>query len=97
MSTIEDWRAEIDRIDEELLRLLNERARIALEIGALKRATGAPLYDGAREQRVLAHVRCANRGPLNDRAVVKIFRCIVGETRRMAMRHVAEVELNQRA
>ncbi|MER3428477.1 MAG: chorismate mutase [Pyrinomonas sp.] len=97
MSTIEDWRAEIDRIDKELLHLLNERARIALEIGALKRTTGAPLYDGARERQVLAHVRCANRGPLDDRAVMKIFRRIIGETRRVAIEHLTEVELNGRA
>ncbi len=35
--TIEDWRAEIDAIDDELLRLLNNRASLAVKVGESKR------------------------------------------------------------
>ena len=73
---IEDWRREIDDVDRELLRLLNMRARLALKVGALKRAAGLPLYDSTREQEVLTEACRENDGPLDDRAVAKIFRRI---------------------
>ena len=48
---IERWRNEIDEIDEELLRLLNMRARLAIKVGSLKRASGIPVRDREREVR----------------------------------------------
>ena len=51
--SIESWREEIDRIDSELLRLLNMRARIAIKVAALKKAAALPLNDKDREQEVL--------------------------------------------
>ena len=81
--SIEDWRAEIDAIDKELLRLLNARARLALKVGASKRSAGLSLCDRAREHEVLARVRRFNRGPLDEQAVVAIFRLIIRESRRV--------------
>ncbi len=51
--SIEDWRRRIDEIDRQLVELLNERARCAIEIGRLKRAVGLPLYQPDREKEVL--------------------------------------------
>ena len=79
---IEDWREEIDAIDQELLLLLNRRARMAQKIGALKRAAGLPIYDADREHSVLSQVQDANAGPLDEPAVAKLFRRIIRETRR---------------
>ena len=45
---IEDWRAEIDAIDNELLRLINQRARLAMKVGSLKKSAGLPLSDPDR-------------------------------------------------
>lgn len=80
---IEDWRAEIDAIDSQLLRLLNQRLRLALKLGSLKKSAGLPLCDPGRERDVLARARGANAGPLDDKAVAKIFRAIIRETRRL--------------
>ena len=82
-TTIHDWRAQIDIIDSELLRLLNRRAQLAIEIGALKRRDDSPLCDPTRERQVLIRVRGSNSGPLDDEAVAKIFRCIIDESRRL--------------
>jgi chorismate mutase-like protein len=82
-TTIHDWRAQIDIIDEELLRLLNRRAQLAIEIGALKRRDASPLCDPSRERQVLTRATTANSGPLDDEAVTKIFRCIIDESRRV--------------
>jgi chorismate mutase len=80
---IEDCREEIDRIDGELLRLLNRRARLALEIGELKARAGLPLKDEGREREVLSRSSVANAGPLGQNSVARIFRRIIRESRRV--------------
>ncbi len=50
-------RSEIDRIDEEILRLYRERLRVCREIGRVKALIGAPLEDGVREAVVLSRAR----------------------------------------
>ena len=80
--TIEDWRARIDEIDNELLRLLNVRARLAIRVGESKRSAGLSVLDGAREREVIERARRANAGPLDDRAVARLFRRIIQESRR---------------
>ena len=72
--TLDDWRRQIDALDCELLRLLNQRAAIACEIAAIKVATGLPAYDGNRERQVLARVAEQNTGPLDQQSVTDIFR-----------------------
>jgi len=80
---IEDCREEIDRIDVELLRLLNRRALLALEIGELKTRAGLPLKDEEREREVLSRSSRANAGPLADGSVARIFRRIIRESLRV--------------
>jgi chorismate mutase-like protein len=79
--TIDDWRRKIDEMDRQLVELLNERSRCALEIGRLKRAASLPLYQPEREQEILANVEAANRGPLPDRAIRRLFERILDEAR----------------
>lgn len=81
--SIEKRRNEIDILDAELLRLLNERARIASELGALKVSSGLPVYDGRRERQILARLCESNQGPLDQESVSSIFRCIIRESRRL--------------
>ncbi len=80
---IEDWRKEIDLIDEQLIRLLNRRARCAIEIGRIKRQAGLAIYSPAREVEVIAHVVKLNGGPLDREAVRRLFERIIDESRRI--------------
>ena len=80
---IEHWRKEIDEIDAELLRLLNMRARLALKVGVLKQAAELPCCDPERERNVLQRLQQINDGPLDERAVGKVFRRIIRESRRV--------------
>ena len=80
---IEHWRSEIDQIDAELLRLLNIRARLALKVGALKQAAHLPFCDPERERTVLQRLQEINNGPLDERAVGKLFRRIIRESKRV--------------
>jgi chorismate mutase domain of proteobacterial P-protein, clade 2 len=80
---IEHWRKEIDEVDLELLRLLNVRARLALKVGALKKAAALPIVDPDRERLVLQRLQELNNGPLDQRAVAKLFRRIIRESKRL--------------
>ena len=87
MRTLEDLRKDIDRVDEVLVRLLNERARVACEIGRLKKDLGVEVYQPEREKQVLAHVRSiAAEGPLGADAIARLFERIIDEARRLERR-----------
>ena len=81
--TIEDWRAEIDKIDDELLRLLNARAELAVRVGESKRVAGLSVCDRGREREVIERARRDNRGPLDGEAVARLFRAVIRESRRL--------------
>lgn len=65
----------IDELDEQIIRLLNERARVVIEVGQIKRTGNSPIYAPDREQRVLENVRRYNKdGPLPDSCIEAIWR-----------------------
>lgn len=80
---IDDLRMRVDAIDVEILQLLNRRARLAIQIGKLKWRRGLPLQVPGRERDVLRRIWKLNTGPLNGRAVARLFRLIIRETRRL--------------
>jgi len=89
MATLDDLRRDIDRVDEVLVRLLNERARCVCEIGMLKKAQGIEIYQPDREKDVLRHVRdVATEGPLGPDAIGRLFERIIDEARRLERRVV---------
>jgi chorismate mutase-like protein len=93
MSTLDDLRKNIDRVDEVLVRLLNERARCACEIGRLKKELGVEIYQPDREKQVLDHVRgVAAEGPLGPDAIARLFERIIDEARRLERRVAQEEE-----
>jgi chorismate mutase len=79
--SIDDWRRKIDDIDRRLVELLNERSLCVLEIGRLKKNDGAPLYQPERERQVLEGAERANRGPLSEAAIRRLFERILDEAR----------------
>jgi chorismate mutase len=84
MPTLEELRKDIDRVDEVLVRLLNERARCACEIGRIKKQQNVEIYQPDRERQVLEHVRSvAAEGPLDPEAIARLFERIIDEARRL--------------
>src|SRR5215212_9099802 len=71
---LEPLRKQIDALDERLVELLNERARVVVEIGQVKQRHNAPIYAPDRERMVLDKVRKLNRGPLPDRCLEAVYR-----------------------
>jgi len=70
-------RRKIDDIDRKLLPLLNQRLRIALECGKIKKEMGKKFYDPKREKEILEKLRLRNRGPLAEDDLKKIFAAII--------------------
>jgi chorismate mutase len=80
---IDHIRKEIDRLDNELLRIFNERAALALQIGEIKKQRGLAVYDPDREKRIFDRMQAANPGPLEDNAIVRLFERVIDESRRL--------------
>ena len=73
-SALEALRQRIDAVDQRLVELLNERARIVVEVGEHKRGSGTPIYAPDREATLLRRILGANPGPLPNRTIEAIYR-----------------------
>ena len=82
----------IDRVDEVLVKLLNQRARYAIEIGEIKGVLSLPIYAPEREKEVLQHVETASQGPLEPAAVRRLFERIIDESRRVERESASGLE-----
>ena len=76
-------REAIDRVDEVLVRLLNQRAKYAVEVGEVKGILGLAIYAPEREKEVLQHVEATSEGPLHGDAIRRLFERIIDESRRI--------------
>ena len=74
---LENLRKQIDSLDEELVKLLNERVKVALEIGKAKKEKGGEIYVPAREKEVFERIEKLNSGPLPKDAARAIYREIM--------------------
>jgi chorismate mutase/prephenate dehydratase len=84
---IEALRGRIDAIDDQLLKLVNERADLAMRIGALK--GDGPVYRPEREAQVLRRIAAANPGPLPGEAIEHLFAELISACR--SLEHALEV------
>jgi chorismate mutase/prephenate dehydratase len=74
-------RGEIDTLDRELLALVNRRAKLALEVGELKKREGGPVFRPEREAAVIEGLKAANPGPLRNESVAPIWRELMSACR----------------
>ncbi|MBW2452320.1 MAG: chorismate mutase [Deltaproteobacteria bacterium] len=81
--TIDDYRKAINKLDNELLRIFNERAELALKIGKIKKVLGIPVYDPEREKKIFETMTTNNPGPLENEAIVRLFERVIDESRRL--------------
>lgn len=76
---LKQHRDHIDAIDEQLLKLVNERAALARKIGGLK--DDGVIYRPEREAQILRRMQANNAGPLSNEAVSHIFRSVMANCR----------------
>jgi len=94
MSDLDGWRKRIDEIDQQVLKLLNERSQCAVDIGHLKKKLSMPAWQPEREAEILRNVVKSNHGPLDDAAIRRLFERIIDEARALE-RHAMQEESPQ--
>ena len=95
--TLEDCRKNIDVVDREIMALLNRRAEIVREIGAIKAKAGLPIVDWNREIEILRWVAQENDGIMDDEAAARIFRRILQESRQIQSEIIEDLKLEGEA
>src|SRR5436309_904121 len=80
-ASIKSLRSQIDKLDLHMLKLVNERAGLAAEIGKVKNDHGAEVFSPAREEEVVENVLQASKGPLDPATIRAIFREIISGSR----------------
>jgi chorismate mutase/prephenate dehydratase len=80
-AALRSLRSQIDKLDIQILKLVNERASHAAEIGRLKNDHGSEVFTPVREEEVLQHVVDANKGPLRADSIRAVFREIISGSR----------------
>ncbi len=78
--SVDNERKKIDSIDEQILELLNERARISQHIGKIKKKEGQGIYSPEREKEVLERLRSMNQGPITLQAIDAIYREVMSSS-----------------
>ncbi len=82
MSKIDQLRERIDKIDDQLLALLNRRARLAIQIGRekSKQNRSAHFHVPHREREIFERLKSLNTGPFPDSGVEAVFREVCSAT-----------------
>jgi chorismate mutase/prephenate dehydratase len=85
---LQPLRQQIDAIDKQILALLNQRARVAQEVGHVKALTNAPVFRPEREAQVLRQIAENNPGPLLNQDLQVIYREMMSACRALEKRVV---------
>ncbi len=76
-TTLAELRQRIDALDADILDLLNRRARVALEVGEVKKRDGTPFFRPDRVAQVIERIKAGNAGPLRGEHVEAVWREIM--------------------
>ena len=70
-------RSAIDEIDARLLALINDRLKLATQIGTIKKMAGNPVKDLEREKRIISRLQDSNCGPIYNDLLRRVFADII--------------------
>jgi chorismate mutase / prephenate dehydratase len=77
VASLESLRLKIDAMDEQIVRLISERASLVVQVGQAKQRQGVPIYVPHREREVIQRALQRNSGPLPARTIEAVFREIM--------------------
>jgi len=80
--SLQKLRSEIDRVDREVMSLLNRRIRLARRIGVFKAQNGQKIFDARREKTLMQKLIARNPGPIQKAELSSIYRVILRTSRR---------------
>ncbi|BDR92367.1 chorismate mutase [Vulcanisaeta souniana] len=91
---LSELRRGIDAVDEELMRLIGERVRLAAEVGRVKRSLGLPIVDGDREREVIARwVEGLGRFGVDLESAIGIAQSIIGASTRIQLTNKLDIRV----
>lgn len=76
-------RKEIDSLDEQLLDLLNKRAKIALKIAREKFDNRIGVVASNREEEIYTRLNAINKGPLREQHIREIYSAIISSSKKL--------------
>ena len=79
---LDELRERLDILDEQMMSLLSERAKVVSQVADFKRHHNMPVYIPEREASIIERLRASNPGPLSSDAVERIYRAILEEMRK---------------
>ena len=79
---LDELRERLDIIDEQIMSLLSERAKVVMKVADFKRHHNIPIYVPEREASLIERLRTINPGPLPGEAIDRIYRTVVEEMRK---------------
>ena len=87
MRTLEELRVEIDRIDQQMVQLFEERMQVVAEVMAVKKAAGLPILDASREEAVVAK----NTTRLSDPALADYYERLIRQMMALSREYQAKL------
>ena len=87
MRTLEELRVEIDRIDQQMVQLFEERMQVVAEVMAVKKAAGLPILDASREEAVVAK----NTSRLSDPALADYYERLIRQMMALSREYQAKL------
>lgn len=90
--TLAECRQRIDELDYQIHDLLNERAKISLEVAKVKASEGGgpeSVMCQAREQQIFEAVKAYNKGPYSEEAITEIFKTIIQSSRELQVEYLS--------
>ncbi len=85
--SLDELRERLNVIDEQMLVLLSQRAKVILQVAEFKRYNSLPLHVPEREAAIMARLRALNPGPLSGEVIERIYRVLIGEMRHFEGEH----------
>ncbi len=92
LDQLDKLRESIDALDGQLINLLNERARLAQQIGRIKERAGRPVYVPGRAEQLMRRLVAQSKGPLEEQAIRAIYREIMSASLALEKNTVIAVE-----
>lgn len=83
---MQSLRSQIDKLDLQILKLINDRAKLAMDIGKVKSDGGVDVFSPAREDEIVSRILSHHKGPLDERSVRAVFRELMSGSRALQRR-----------
>ncbi len=81
--SLEQYRNDIDELDDHILKLLNERAEIALKIAREKFDHRIGVSAAGREEKIYKRLNDVNQGPLQEQHIREIYSAIISSSKKL--------------